>query len=101
MATTPEILPSARSSGVATVVAMLSGLAPGRSAVTTITGKSTCGNGATGNNRQASSPATSNATANRQIPTGLSINSRARLIRPALPHQLWHGDADSVDQRKD
>jgi len=38
-----------RSSGAATEVAMVSGLAPGMFAVTRITGKSTCGNGATGN----------------------------------------------------
>ena len=44
----PAMLPSARSSGVATVAAIVSGLAPGRLAVTEITGNSTCGNGATG-----------------------------------------------------
>src|SRR5690349_19190875 len=35
---TPEIVPSLRSSGVATLVAMVSGLAPGRFALTEITG---------------------------------------------------------------
>ena len=45
---TPAMRPSWRSSGVATVDAIVSGLAPGRFAVTEITGYSTCGSGATG-----------------------------------------------------
>ena len=44
----PAMLPSARSSGVATVAAMVSGLAPGRLALTEITGNSTCGSADTG-----------------------------------------------------
>ncbi len=44
---TPEILPSERSSGVATLEAMFSGLAPDNEARTEIMGKDTCGNGAT------------------------------------------------------
>src|SRR3546814_993088 len=47
----PEIVPSDCSSGVATLDAMVSGLAPGRLAETEIMGKSTCGNGATGSRR--------------------------------------------------
>ncbi len=42
---TPAIEPSARSSGVATVAAIVSGLAPGRLACTEMVGKSTCGKG--------------------------------------------------------
>ena len=42
------MLPSERSSGVATLDAIVSGLAPGRLALTTITGKSICGSGDTG-----------------------------------------------------
>ena len=45
---TPAMLPSARSSGVATVAAIVSGLAPGSEADTEIVGKSTCGSGAIG-----------------------------------------------------
>ena len=45
---TPAMRPSARSSGVATVDAMVSGLAPGIWACTRMVGKSTCGRGATG-----------------------------------------------------
>ena len=48
---TPAIVPSARSSGVATLEAIVSGLAPGSEAVTEIAGKSTCGNGDTGSSR--------------------------------------------------
>jgi len=48
---TSAMMPRWRSSGVATVVAIVSGLAPGIVANTEIVGKSTCGNGATGNFR--------------------------------------------------
>ena len=45
---TSAMIPRWRSSGVATVVAIVSGLAPGIVADTEIVGKSTCGSGATG-----------------------------------------------------
>src|SRR5947207_6153658 len=45
---TPAIRPNCRSSGVATADAMVSGLAPGRLALTEIVGNSTSGRGATG-----------------------------------------------------
>ena len=48
---TPAILPSERSSGVATELAIVSGLAPGMDADTAITGKSILGIGETGNIR--------------------------------------------------
>ena len=48
---TSAITPRWRSSGVATVVAIVSGLAPGIVACTEMVGKSTCGSGATGNLR--------------------------------------------------
>ena len=48
---TPAMRPNWRSSGVATDEAMFSGLAPGRSARTWITGNSTCGSEATGSVR--------------------------------------------------
>ncbi len=48
---TPAMLPSARSSGVATVDAIVSGLAPGSEADTEMVGKSTCGKGATGSRK--------------------------------------------------
>jgi hypothetical protein len=45
------MVPSVRSSGVATLVAITSGLAPGRLACTTMVGKSTWGRGATGSTK--------------------------------------------------
>ena len=48
---TPEISPSRRSSGAATVAAITAGAAPGRDALTLMTGKSTLGIAATGRNR--------------------------------------------------
>ena len=53
---TPAIRPRERSSGVATDDAMVSGEAPGSEALTMITGKSTCGRGATGSSRKPSTP---------------------------------------------
>ena len=47
---TPGISPSRRSSGAATVAAMVSGSAPGRVALTLMVGKSTVGMLATGRN---------------------------------------------------
>src|SRR5689334_5154711 len=47
----PAIVENWRSSGVATEAAIVSGLAPGRFAVTTIVGKSTRGRAATGSRR--------------------------------------------------
>ena len=43
--------PSWRSSGAATAEAMISGLAPGKAAITVMVGKSTCGSGETGSCR--------------------------------------------------
>ena len=54
---TPAMRPSERSSGVATVAAIVSGLAPGSDADTEIVGKSTCGSGETGSRRNAATPA--------------------------------------------
>ena len=48
---TPAIWPSRRSSGAATVAAIVAGSAPGRWAETRIVGKSTDGMEATGRNR--------------------------------------------------
>ena len=53
---TPAMRPSERSSGVATDDAIVSGEAPGSDALTMITGKSTCGSGATGNSLKPNTP---------------------------------------------
>ena len=59
---TPAMRPSWRSSGVATEVAIVSGLAPGSEACTEIVGKSTCGSGDTGSSVNATMPASAMPT---------------------------------------
>ena len=51
MESRPEMVENWRSRGVATAVAMVSGLAPGRLALTSIVGKSTFGRSLTGSCR--------------------------------------------------
>src|SRR5450432_2714566 len=68
-----------RSSGVATAEAIVSGLAPGRFANTLIVGKSTCGNGATGRNRNANAPASKIASEISDVATGRRINGPEKL----------------------
>src|SRR6201996_6571754 len=72
---TSAIAPRRRSSGAATVDAMMSGLAPAMLACTTITGKVMFGNGATGNLKYANKPDSKMATASKVVATGLRINS--------------------------
>ena len=67
---TPAIRPRERSSGVATDEAMVSGEAPGSEALTMITGKSTCGSGATGSSRKPRMPHRVMASEMRIVATG-------------------------------
>ena len=67
---TPAMRPSARSSGVATVAAMTSGLAPGMAAPTEMVGKSTCGRGETGKMRNAAKPDKAIAIVSNVVATG-------------------------------
>ncbi|MNE61545.1 hypothetical protein D3C80_1567660 [compost metagenome] len=67
---TPAMRPSERSSGVATEDAMVSGEAPGSEALIMMTGKSTCGSGATGRRRKPSTPHSVMATAIKIVATG-------------------------------
>src|ERR1700757_4167608 len=76
---TPAILPNWRSRGVATAVAMVSGLAPGRPAPTEMVGKSTCGSGATGRKRKAAIPESKIAMVIRVVATGRRINGAEKL----------------------
>ena len=62
--------PSARSSGVATVAAIVSGLAPGSDACTEIVGKSTCGSGDTGSSVKAIAPASATPSVSSVVATG-------------------------------
>src|SRR5579863_5314696 len=77
---TAAIRPNWRSRGVATADAMISGLAPGSDAETLMVGKSTCGNGDTGNRRNATAPANPTATVNSAVATGLLIKGDERLM---------------------
>lgn len=67
---TPAMRPSARSSGVATEDAMVSGEAPGSDALIEITGKSTCGSGDTGSRRKPIVPLMAMASVSRVVATG-------------------------------
>ena len=72
---TPAMCPSERSSGVATVAAIVSGLAPGSDACTEMVGKSTCGNGDTGSRRNAIAPASATPNVSKVVATGRSMNA--------------------------
>ncbi len=76
----PEISESERSSGVATVDAMVSALAPGRSASIRMVGKSTCGNGATGNSSNATAPTSIRPSINSEVATGRLMKGLERLM---------------------
>src|SRR5690606_39239021 len=88
---TPAMEPKACSSGVATLEAMVSGLAPGKLAEIAITGKSISGKDATGKSRKASAPTRTIASASRLEPTGRKINSpNKRFMSTRVP--TWHHD---------
>gem|GEM_PF-1279378 len=76
---TPAMLPSERSSGVATLDAMVSGLAPGRLADTEMVGMSICGSGATGNRKNDSMPASTTASDNSVVATGRTMKGADRI----------------------
>jgi hypothetical protein len=82
---TSAMTPRCRSSGVATVWAIVSGLAPGICAVTEMVGKSTCGSGDTGSWLKAKRPAKATPMVRSVVATGRSINAVERLIRPGSP----------------
>ena len=77
---TPATRPNCRSRGVAMEEATTSGLAPGRLALTEIVGKSTCGNGETGNNSKANAPAIATAAVSSEVATGLRMKGDDRLM---------------------
>src|SRR5262249_46733991 len=87
---TPAIEPSARSSGVATLVATVSGEAPGRVAVTWTVGKSTLGSGDTGSFMKAAAPASARPMVSNVVATGRAMKGAdrfmaagSRALRPA------------------
>src|ERR1700683_5327348 len=77
---TPAIWPSCRSSGVATEEAMVSGLAPSRTAVTLTVGKSTWGKGATGRNGKAAMPRKATAAMIKDVAIGRRMKGSERFI---------------------
>ena len=102
----PAMRPSALSRGVATVVAMISGLAPGRRARTTTTGKSISGRGATGRVVKAMLPARAMAMVKSVVATGRRIKGAEmlkgtyfgpmRLFLPASSPVSWASCASSA-----
>src|SRR5258706_14098541 len=86
---TPAMRPGARSSGVATVAAMVSGLAPGSVALTAMVGKSTCGSGDTGSVRNAIMPASTTAMVSSVVATGRAMNGDEIFILGFLPRFLF------------
>src|SRR5215467_13266067 len=77
---TSAMTPRWRSSGVATVVAIVSGLAPGIVANTEIVGKSTCGNGDTGNLPKAKMPARVRPIVSSVVATGRLMKGVDKLM---------------------
>src|SRR5690348_9316495 len=70
----PAIRPKLRSSGVVTAEAIVSGLAPGRLALTLSVGYSICGNGATGRKQNARAPVSASAAVNSDVAIGRFMN---------------------------
>src|SRR5258708_12512164 len=79
---TPETMDKEVSSGVATVVAIVSALAPGKLAEIWMVGKSTCGNEATGNAMYAMEPSKIIPTASRLVPPRRRMKTSEMLILP-------------------
>src|SRR5262245_6053710 len=81
---TPAMRPNRRSSGIATAVAIVVGLAPGRLALTLRVGKSTLGNGDTGSWVNAANPASRSAAASSEVALGRRMNGADRFT--LCPH---------------
>ena len=76
----PAMVENCRSSGVATAEAMVSGLAPGKLAVTRMVGKSTLGRSLTGRARYAATPKMMMASIISVVATGRRMNGWARFM---------------------
>src|SRR5471030_2834586 len=86
---TPAMAPSRRSSGVVTLVATVSGEAPGSDADTEIVGKSTLGNGATGNLVNAMPPASRTPKVSKVVATGRAMKGADRFTAGSPPAVRW------------
>ncbi len=76
----PAMVENWFSSGVATADAIVSGLAPGRLAVTSSVGKSTFGRSLTGSERYATSPNSAIAAINKLVAIGRRMNVSEKFI---------------------
>ncbi|MNK65433.1 hypothetical protein D3C87_847300 [compost metagenome] len=97
MVLTPAMLPKERSNGVATVDAITSGLAPGRLAWTTITGKSICGSGDTGSKPKLTPPSSMIARLSNMVATGRLMKGPERFMA-ALPLPRTQACGPSADR---
>src|SRR3569833_84643 len=88
ISSTSAIAPRCRSRGVATELAMTSGLAPGRLAVTKMAGASILGNGATGSSPNATIPHKATPNVSRIVATGLAMNGAEIFTRDRQPGRL-------------
>ena len=85
---TPAMVENCFSSGVATAEAIVSGLAPGKLALTLIVGKSTFGKSLTGSERYAMIPKTRNAIMINVVMIGRRIKISAMFMNRYLDSQL-------------
>src|SRR5262249_34558988 len=87
---TPAISPNRRSSGAATVAAIVSGSAPGRLAVTLMVGKSTVGMLATGRKGEATAPPRNSPMGSSAGPARRAAQGSEKLapLRPSLRRVL-------------
>src|ERR1700712_179329 len=95
---TSAIEPRCRSSGLATLVATVSGLGPGKLACTEMVGKSTCGGGAHGRLVNANKPASAMPIASSVVATGRAINGCDRFM-PLLHFRRRAGRRIPVETR--
>src|SRR5262249_25912617 len=92
---TPAMRPNCRSSGVATDVAIVSGLAPGKFAWTEIVGKSTCGSDDTGRSGEASPPARNRPIVRSVVATGRRMKGEEKLMPAPDPAHAASAGAGS------
>src|ERR1700760_1955898 len=102
MSSTSAMAPRCRSSGVATELAITSGLAPGSDAVTKIAGASILGRGATGSSPKATMPHKATPNVHRIVATGLRIKGAEMFTLDGLPARFLRrrvGNASPGDQK--
>ena len=84
MSSTSAMAPRWRSKGVATVLAMTSGLAPGSCAETKMAGTSMRGSGATGSSMKATAPHSATPAVNKVVATGRWMKGADMFMRAEL-----------------